>query len=562
MPDPLSRRRSLQLLAVAAGATLLAACSSVPRAPASPPTSPPPPPTPPPAAPGTPTAVAAAAPPSSATVVAAAQPTPAPQPTRGGTLRYGQLGDLVSLDTQMLTPTHYETLGLALDYLIQYDANLKPQPMLAESWDLSPDYKRLQFNLRKGVQWHNGRDFTSEDVKYSVLRPRDLSIGLAQFNVMSSWWTSIETPDKYTIVLQSDLPRIGAMDMFEWLRMVDQGTLEGPNSKTTVVGTGPFTFVEWQQGDHLTMARNKNYWQSGKPYLDEMRAMPFKDTAAMLTQFDAGSLDFVRNPPWRDLKRMAQDPRDRIISHDLSGWGYMVGANAAAPPTDNQQVRQALNYAIDRKRFTDSVMAGYVEPSALPWTRTSPAFDAARNARYGFDLDKSKALLTEAGASNLELDFLVSTNYPDLLLLGQIYQSDLASIGVKLNLRPMEQPVYQTTVGAGQYTGLYSTLVGGSQGADPTLMFIINGTLTTSGRNSSQWKSDQYAQLVAAAGSEPENSKRQQLYTQLNDFLLDESVYMFLSASPLQAAVKSNVQDVRLTMHGCFGLIDTFVRTG
>ena len=79
----------------------------------------------------------------------------------------------------------------------------QPQPMLAESWDVSSDYTRIKLNLRKAVQYHSGREFTSDDVKYNLLRVRQPNVG-AQFTNMSKWWTSIETPDKYTVQLTSD----------------------------------------------------------------------------------------------------------------------------------------------------------------------------------------------------------------------------------------------------------------------------------------------------------------------------------------------------------------------
>src|SRR5947209_1035766 len=84
--------------------------------------------------------------------------------------------------------------------LIEYDNKLQPQPMLAESWDVSKDFKQIKLNLRKGVQFHSGRELTSDDVKYNVLRARDPKVGAGQFNKQSNWFSTIDTPDKYTVV--------------------------------------------------------------------------------------------------------------------------------------------------------------------------------------------------------------------------------------------------------------------------------------------------------------------------------------------------------------------------
>src|SRR6185437_7350369 len=111
----------------------------------------------------------------------------------------------------------YDTIWSIYDRLTQYDASAKPQPMLAESWETAPDFKQIRFNLRKGVQWHSGREFTSDDVKWNLLRVRDPKVASGAYVNWSNWFTNIELPDKYTVVLASDQPRPTMFDFFEWL---------------------------------------------------------------------------------------------------------------------------------------------------------------------------------------------------------------------------------------------------------------------------------------------------------------------------------------------------------
>src|SRR4029077_9990047 len=104
-----------------------------------------------------------------------------------------------------------------------------------------------------------------------------------------------------------------------------------------------------------------------------------------------------------------------------------------------KRVRQALNYALDRKRFAETIFHSAATPINLPWSESSPAFDAARNAMYPYDLDKARALLKDAGVSSFETDILViGIAQPQLLAFTQIYQASLASIGVKVNIKNME----------------------------------------------------------------------------------------------------------------------------
>lgn len=241
-----SRRSALGLFAAGTGGLLLAACSG---------------------------ATAPLAPAVSSPVGTASNAAQPAQTHSGGTLRAAIVGDLPSIDGQQMLPGINATVGNAYETLTRYGENLTPQPVLAESWDLSSDSTQIKLNLRKGVTYHDGREFTSDDVTYSLMRLRDPKIApiVGPAAIQSSWWTTVETPDKSTIILKSDLARPGVFDFFQNFTIVDKNTMEGPEAKTRANGTGPFTFVEWVPGDHVSMARNNQYWRSGTPLLDGIR---------------------------------------------------------------------------------------------------------------------------------------------------------------------------------------------------------------------------------------------------------------------------------------------------
>src|SRR5438034_1768627 len=223
-----SRRTALGLLLSASGAALLAACG--PATPVAPTAAP---------APAKPAAGAAAgATPAAVVATPAAKPA---QPKSGGTLRWGQVGDLVTIDAILWSPVSNNTLGQVNEMLIEYDDDLKIIPRLAESWEQSSDNTSIKLNLRKGVQFHTGREFTSDDVEYNILRARDPKNPFAAVvAVGSTWWASWEKPDKYTIILKSDKPRPGVFDFLQYLRILDKDTMDGPDATTRVVGTGTF----------------------------------------------------------------------------------------------------------------------------------------------------------------------------------------------------------------------------------------------------------------------------------------------------------------------------------
>ena len=264
--------------------------------------------------------------------------------------------------------------------MLAYDDTLKPIPSLAESWELSDDYTQIKLNLRKGVQFHTGRELTSDDVKYNLERTKDPA--RSSPSSRSAWPKPgpAETPDKYTVILTSDRPRIGVFDFLTQLWIADRQTLEGPDAASKAVGTGPFTFVEWVQGDHVSFTRNKNYWLSGRPYLDGYNVAITKDPQAMMVRFEAGALDFVNYPQTSDALRLDKDPKYQVLpAYDL-GFDYAIWINVAAPPFDKKEVRQAMNYALDRQRFVDTTLGGLVGPAdaTCPGRRARPPASPTR----------------------------------------------------------------------------------------------------------------------------------------------------------------------------------------
>jgi peptide/nickel transport system substrate-binding protein len=546
-----SRRTALGLLVSATGAALLAACGpgAAPLAPTVAPTQAAAKPAattaPAPAAAGTTPAAAGA------TVSAAATPAPAAQQIKkGGTLRWGQVGDLVTIDAILWSPVSNNTLGQVNEVLIDYDDDLKIMPRLAESWEQSSDNTSIKLNLRKGVQFHSGREFTSDDVEYNLLRARDPKNGYAAVVAPgSAWWTSWEKPDKYTIVLKSDKPRPGVFDFLQYLRILDKDTMDGPDATTKVVGTGPFKFVEWVPGDHFTIVKNENYWESGHPYLDGVQVSIYRDAQAMVAALEAGALDVADLVPIPDADRLKNDPKYKTYqTHDLGQFFYAI-VNAGKPPLDNKMLRQGISYAIDRKRFADTVMKGFTgEPRALPWAKSSPAFDAEKNKAYAFDLDKAKSLVAQSGVTNLEFDisWALAGYAAEYQALASIIQGDLAKIGVKTNLKPTDPPTF-TQQGLGMnppFDGMRLSAGAFCQLSEAGSEFALSRTFGYAS-NAGGFYDDKWTALAAGVATEPDPAKRKTMYDQINDFMLDASWAMTITAYPDIDIMRPNVMDMK-----------------
>ena len=146
------------------------------------------------------------------------------------------------------------------------------------------------------------------------------------------------------------------MDALPNLSIIDPVSF-GQSGVNKPVGTGPFTFGEYAQGDHLTLQKNPNYWDTGKPYLDELRFRIFTDPQSMMTEFDGGALDVAMQPTLIDWVRTQKEGKAQALINQNSG-NYMGAAfNTTQPPTDNKLVRQALQFALDRQRMVSHAVA-------------------------------------------------------------------------------------------------------------------------------------------------------------------------------------------------------------
>lgn len=532
-----SRRTALGLILAASGASLLAACG--PAAPQQPPQ--------PTAAPKP------AAAPAGATVTAA-KPAAQAQIKKGGTLRWGQVGDIVTTDAFQWAPTANNTTGAVNETLIDYADDLTPTPRLAESWEQSTDLTKIKINLRKGVTFHTGRELTSDDIEYNLLRARDFPKNpfASQVAPGSAWWKSWEKPDKNTIVLQSDAPRPGVFDFLQYLRILDKDTMEGPDAATKVVGTGSMMWKEWVPGDHITLTKNPNYWDSGRPYLDGIDIKIFRDAQSMVAALEAGALDVADLIPIPDAARLKTDTKYKMYeTHDLGQYFYGI-VNAGQPPTDNKMLRQAINYAIDRQRFVDNVLKGFGgEVRALPWAKSSPAFDPSKNKMYAYDLDKAKSLVQQSGLSNIEFDISWATAgyQAEYQALATIIQGDLAKIGVKTNLKPTDPPTF-TAQGNGNnppYNGMRLSAGAFAQLYEASSLSTLSRTFGYLS-NLGGFYDDKFKALVASAATEPDAAKRKQLYSQYSDFLLDASYGMVICPYPDIDLMRPNVEGLRWTL--------------
>jgi len=272
-----------------------------------------------------------------------------------------------------------------------------------------------------------------------------------------------------------------------------------------------------------------------------------RDAQTAVVELEAGALDLVGwGLPVSDAVRLRNDPTYQVLINDKTGSSLDLLANCTRAPTDNKLVRQALSYALDRRRMANSVWHGLAEPGALPWSSTSPAHDAAKNAAFGFDLDRAKALLAQSGAPSIHLDLSWPATTPDYATMAQIYQADLAKIGVDVALKPLEPAVSLATRNDRSWQGLLFS--GNNLGHFRPASQITGGTYGPS-TNFSGFRDDAYNELANHLAIETDPAKQRLLYSQLNDYYLDQSWVLIVMQNPEHIAARAGMRGLRYDAH-------------
>ncbi len=448
---PRFTRRSFlrQSVLLGAGSALLAACQQQ---------SPPPAPkaevkpteaAKPAAAPAQPTAAPAAAAKPSDAAPPAAQSAPAGQ-VRGGAITIAQELDPVSLDPHK-TSNFSAVQGFEHVYesLTQYDEKLNLQPALAERWEVSPDGTQYTFFLRKDVKWHDGNEFTAADVKYWHERM------MAQETVApyKNWFDMIErieVVDKNTAKAVLGKPYPPLLATFAALRggaITQEGAAEKGNLATTAIGTGPWKLVEYVPQSHLRYVKNADYWNRELPRLDEFTMKIVTEEDARVAALRAGQVDYAF---------LSQEGADRVkadrnitILESPKAWLTVAQINTSRKPFDDIRVRQALRMALDPNEIIQKAVSGAATPSGPVPTGHTDWFLKPDELKYQKpDLDKARALLAEAGQSNLKFTILSSPQYPEFVSTALVMQDSFKKIGVDAEVQQLEWGTFVKQVNA------------------------------------------------------------------------------------------------------------------
>lgn len=466
----------------------------------------------------------------------------ATQGKRGGTLRIGQQFDIQPARVHAITFQHYAVIYAVFDTLVRLDATNNPQPELAESWQFSSDFKTLTLKLRRGVKFHTDREMTADDVIWNLKRVQDPKASSQNANLAKAI-ESMTAPDPATLEIKFIAPRPAVFDTLDALWILDPQSVADAEGGKRWVGTGPFMWQDWKPGIELTLKRFDGYWKPNQPLLDGISMKVITDSQALLAQLQGKALDLIVNPPFEQVGPIQQDKNLALLQSQTGAQMFYVGLNVTTPPLDKKEVRQAISYAIDRKRVVQTGLSGVGEASAIPWPKFSPAYSEAKQNAYAFDLEKAKALLAQVGLSGgFDLPFVTTQGLPGLAKMAQIIQSDLAKANIRAKIEEVESADLTTRLTERKFTHAW-TLGYGFNNLHPSTMPSVAFPWRP-GNNSSYYDSPSYTDLIQKLQVTTNPDDLKALSGQLTDLILDASFVLTVTPQRRMWATRSDVKGV------------------
>lgn len=308
------------------------------------------------------------------------------------------------------------------------------KPGLAERWDVSDDGTVYTFHLRQGVRFHDGSAFDAEDVRFTLDRARAEDSANAQ-KALFAGIASVEVVDPATVRVTLSAPDGAFPFKMAWGDAVIVAPETAADLATRPVGTGPFSFGEWVQGDRVTLQAFDGYWGE-KPALQNATFRFIPDPTAAFAAIMAGDVDAFPNfPAPETLPQLEADPRFKVIVGSTEGETILAMNNRKAP-LDDVRVRQAISHAINRQEVIDGAMFGYGTPIGTHFAPHNPDYQDLTGLS-AHDPDKARALLAEAGVADLTLRLALPP--PTYARRGgEIIAAQLAAVGIKTQITNLE----------------------------------------------------------------------------------------------------------------------------
>jgi len=464
--------------------------------------------------------------------------------------------------------------GKIYESLLTYDFDLSPRPSLAKSWEVSDDGLTYTFHLQDGVTWHDGEPFSAKDVLFTFTK--FLPATHPRARTLLGRTESIIAPNNNTVVITLKEPFPAFLQGFEVSTTpimpahIYEGTDYRANPQNNhPIGTGPFMFDEWVKGSYIHLVKNPNYWQEGKPYLDDIYFKVIPDAASRALALENGE---VMQSQYNDIEPFDVARLEALPHLTVTRKGYEFVAplmwleiNNRVAPLDDKRFRQAILYALDREFIRDRIWFGLGRVATGPINSVTKYYDADVK-RYDYDPEKAVALLDEMGLEpngdgvRASVKFLPLPYGETWHRLAEYVKQALGKIGVEVVLENTDAAGWGKREANWDFDITTNFLY---QYADPSIG--VSRTYVSSNirkgvmfSNTMGYSNPEVDALFEAGAKEVDPDKRQEDYSKMQKLVVEDAPVGWLLEMEFPTILNTRVHDAVTT---AIGVSETYADT-
>ncbi|MGG1679811.1 glutathione ABC transporter substrate-binding protein [Neobacillus sp. NRS-1170] len=457
--------------------------------------------------------------------------------------------NFISMDPHNTGDTNSNSVQSAmLEGLLGFDQDGKIIKKLAEDYSVSDNALEYTFKLRQGVKFHDGEAFNAEAVKANyerIMKDDSLRLNSRGFSLI----TKIDVINDYELKITLKEPYPSMLTRFVSAKILSPKLLKEGNNNIAKkpVGTGPFKFVEWVQGDHLTVERFADYWDK-KDRVQKITYKPVPENGSRTAMLKTGEAHVIYPLPSQNIKELESN-KDIKVEKIPSTIARYVSINTMKKPFDDPRVRQAMNYAVDKNAFINVVNGGFGLPldSIIP----SKTLHYVKQEVYEQNIEKAKQLLKEAGLEKgFKAEIWGNTN-SDTMKGMQFIQQQLKAIGIDVEIKSMEEGTLSDEIYGAQKpedTKLQMWYVSWSaypsDTTNATRPLFYGGSFPPNGANTAYYKNEQVDKWIEEVGKTADPAKQAEIYSNIQSTIYKDTPWIFLGVDEILAGKRTNVEGV------------------
>jgi peptide/nickel transport system substrate-binding protein len=428
------------------------------------------------------------------------------------------------------------------------------EPLLVDSYE-NPDNLTWVMKLKEGISFHDGTPFNAEAVKYTFDKFRDPATAAPRASLLEPI-ESVEVQDEFTVVIKTKYP-YGAMLAalsHQNAAIVSPTADKGGELNQKPVGTGPFKFVEWVQGDHITLEGYADYWQ-GAPKLEKVtfRVVPEVNTAVSMLQ--AGEVQFITGLQSELLPRLESLENVEIVTREGTPVTYL-GFNMEKAPMNDLKFRQAVAHAINRGAYIEHLKGLGVASNSIIGPKVFGYNESAEELGYEYDVEKAKKLIEENGFSGTKVKMLVA-NTPVYVKISEIVQAQLKEVGIDAQIELLEWGTFLDVSGKGEFDitflGWTNSTADGSELLYPNLHADNIGA-----SNRVRYNNPEFNKLVEESRTAVDQEERKAKLDEANKLAIQDAPWVVMNHGIVTAAVDKSVKGFEMDPTGQWSLYNVY----